>query len=61
MRTGKEGITDPKDLKKFMAKALPSTQAPPMNSANTFKVTSIPVMALMIPIGMTKMMARNRP
>jgi len=30
-------------LKKFIASAFPCTHIPPMNSARTFKVTSIPV------------------
>lgn len=47
--------TYPYDLKKFIAKALPSTIIPPINSASTFNVTSIPVMAATIPMGMTNM------
>lgn len=47
--------TYPYDLKKFMASALPSTIIPPMNSAMTFSVISMPVMAATTPIGMTKM------
>ena len=54
-------VTYPNDLKKFMARALPPTQAPPMNSAKTLRVTWIPVMALMMPIGIMKTRQRARP